>query len=257
MAKKVTEEKALVKFGDFQLAQIQADEITALFAANMDGETITQSDLERIKVPAGGGLQWEVTDPDSGEPENAKELTGIIVYMKNCRAFWASRGTNSPPDCKSDDGKTGIGTPGGDCLKCKQAQFGTATNQAGQPGKGQACKAMKMIFLLQRDGIIPRLVIAPPTSLKPIKKFRLDMIQTKRFINHSIVSLGLENDKAAGGEKYSKMTIRYAGDLTDAEAAIVDAYAATMKAGWAQVGVESGDYSGEQEPTFDPEDMKG
>jgi hypothetical protein len=65
-----------------------------------------------------------------------------------------------------------MGKPGGDCHKCPLAQFGSAVDQKGQPGKGQACKSMRMLLFLRQDDMIPMIVNLPPTSLQNAKKLK-------------------------------------------------------------------------------------
>ncbi len=82
----------------------------------MDGLTTT---FDKVKIPSGGGLMFEVTG-ENGEPEPVKTIEGVILYHHAVNSFYKEKytGGSNPPDCGSYDGKTGEGDPGGDCSKC-------------------------------------------------------------------------------------------------------------------------------------------
>ena len=92
-------------------------------------------------------------------------IDGIILYSRNVRLYWQSAygdGSTSPPDCKSTDGVTGEGTPGGDCHACPFNQWGSAA-----AGNGKACAQRTELYILTPLSPFPIVVSAPPTSQKP------------------------------------------------------------------------------------------
>ena len=56
--------------------------------------------FDRIKIPAGGGLAFEVPGEDE-EPEMAKTITAVIAYQHPAYAYYATKfqGGSNPPDC--------------------------------------------------------------------------------------------------------------------------------------------------------------
>jgi hypothetical protein len=69
--------------------------------------------------------------------ERFGSLVKIVPLLKfGTRILFESKDAGGGILCRSDDMKTGIGTPGGDCATCKFAQFGSAKNGE---GKGTAC----------------------------------------------------------------------------------------------------------------------
>ena len=76
----------------------------------MDGLGFT---FERIKIPSGGGLAFELPGEDDDEPDLVKEIEGVIVFHHPVNAYWAEAytGQNNPPDCASTDGRYGKGEP--------------------------------------------------------------------------------------------------------------------------------------------------
>ena len=133
-------------------------------AAGSDGINIW--DLPRVTLPAGGMTVWEINN--GGEVEHAEAIEGIIVHATSPRAFWRESlemsGGSTPPDCSSEDGKTGTGDPGGDCYECEFNQWGSADT-----GEGKACKEKRMLFLLRKGAFLPMVVQAPSTSIPTVK----------------------------------------------------------------------------------------
>ena len=91
--------------------------------------------FDRVKIPSGGGLAFEIPGDDPENPDVAKELIGVIVDHHLINAFWQDKysGGNTPPECSSMEGKVGTGNPGGSCKLCPLNQFGSGE---GGHGKG-------------------------------------------------------------------------------------------------------------------------
>ena len=82
------------------------DDLAEVIAEEMDGLSI---EFDRVKIPSGGGLAFEVPGDDPDEPDMKKEIVGVIVDQHAVNAYWAVKysGQNNPPDCSSMDGKVG------------------------------------------------------------------------------------------------------------------------------------------------------
>ena len=94
------------------LAIVPQGDIRAIIAENL-GDGITANDLDRVKIPSGGGLAFEVPTLEGGEME--KSIEGVIVHHQDQNAYWSSpieSGSHMPPDCASRDGKYGDGELG-------------------------------------------------------------------------------------------------------------------------------------------------
>ena len=107
-----------------------------LFAEELDGLTPS---FERIKIPAGGGLAFEVPGDDPDSPDSVKEFKAVILYHHPINCFYEEEytGGNNPPDCGSMDGKIGVCSESGEikyCSDCPNNKFGSAKNG------GKACK---------------------------------------------------------------------------------------------------------------------
>ena len=136
---------ALVKLEDWPIRKIEPAALAEMIAENVGASGLTLSDLEQVTIPAGGGTMWTIPDAIAG-PTGAAELTGVVLYAQDRRAFWREgledSGGGTPPDCSSPDAITGTGDPGGACGKCHMAEFGSAPD-----GRGQACKQQKLSLI--------------------------------------------------------------------------------------------------------------
>jgi hypothetical protein len=196
------------------------------------GERLSVNDLPRIKVPAGGGQVWEM--PHSGEAMRSFE--GVIIQREVGRVYWKDAyGTGdsaspSPPDCQSDDGVTGEGIPGGHCDLCPLDKYGTAHPYPdGSPGRGKACKQINRLFILLPDGILPSVLITPPTAHSDVRNYcvvsRANLGETYFSIS---TKFGLRRVGGYGGIEYSVPTFSPGSPLDPELLAKVKEYRASF-----------------------------
>lgn len=140
-----------------------------IISENLDGVSMGLFDLDMIKVPSGGNTSFDIPDNDKSKIE------GIILDQFDMRSYWSGgdddESLNSPPDCTSYDLITGYGNPGGMCATCPYSKFGSGKND------GQACKHIQIIFLSRENSFLPVGIKLPPTSLKALKKYSIDMMK--------------------------------------------------------------------------------
>jgi len=203
---------------------------------NLAGESLTEGDLVRIRVPAGGGKNWIVPTADGGE-HSLKELTGVVVYIAARRAYWPdSNPTGEPPACSSRDCITGTGRPGGPCVACPHNTFGSAQRPDGTVGRGKACKESRLVFLLREGRTLPDVVVIPPGSLKSFKAWRLLLDVPFWGI---VTSLTLRPDKNKDGVTYSQVVTRQAGVLSEETAKGIAHYAQELQGLFEAIEVEA------------------
>jgi hypothetical protein len=137
-------------------------------------------DLPRIKVPTGGVTTWQWMTPNG--PVAAEHISGILIYFKEGRDFWPEvygqgDAGNVPPSCSSIDGRVGVGNPGGPCNVCPWNQWGSrkTIDPSNPDSQAKACRHTARLFIAQPNQTIPCLVIAPPTSLKPIRRYAMGL----------------------------------------------------------------------------------
>ena len=238
MAKQPTE-IALVKLDQYAISEYTPETLKELVDENLEGDTLSLSDLQRAKVPAGGGMRWNVpslTGEDDGVPT---EILGVIIHKQVVRAYWAGSieesGGGSPPDCTSEDNTTGIGNPGGECAECPYAQFGSK-------GAGQACKQGMRLFLLQTDSLLPMMIMLPPTSVKVMRGYIMGIMSKGRQYRRIVTSLSLEKATNKAGIDYARVVPSIAGILDDEAAANVKSYANAIKGSLSQIPITEKDY---------------
>lgn len=220
-----------------------ASQLGEIFRENVGGQ-LSEFNLDRVKVPAGGGTMWEV--PGLEGISNEKTLDGTIVYNTSPRAYWKQNfdesGGGTPPECSSKDGTYGIGEPGGECATCPLAKFGSAPLKKGQKeSRGQACKQMRQLFMVRPNSLIPVLVTAPPTSLGEIQKYFLRLAGEAVPYWAVVTSLSLEKDKNKDGTVYSKIVPKMLKRLSEAEMKTVKEYASGLKSAFQTVTVDRAD----------------
>ena len=212
-------------YQDFMLpTALNSDFSSEDLADDMDGLQMT---MQRVKIPGGGNLQFEIRSDDPDNPDYERKLVGVILYHHLANAYWpegSEYDDNVPPFCQSFDGKQGYGEPGGVCAACAFNQFGSTAN-----GSGKACKNMRQIYLLRSGEYLPLQLSLPPTSLRPFNDFmNLAFVARRRPSYSAIVEIGLKRAES-GGYTYSVATFRKVRDLEGESLAAVKSYAANFK----------------------------
>ena len=212
-------------YQDFMLpTALDSDFSSEDLADDMEGLQLT---MQRVKIPGGGNLQFEIRGDDPDNPDYERKLVGVILYHHLANAYWpegSEYDDNVPPFCQSFDGKQGYGEPGGVCAACAFNQFGSTAN-----GSGKACKNMRQIYLLRSGEYLPLQLSLPPTSLRPFNDFmNLAFVARRRPSYSAIVEIGLKRAES-GGYTDSVATFRKVRDLEGEGLAAVKSYAANFK----------------------------
>lgn len=214
----------------FALPQIASD-IKQLIEEEMDG---LQLSFERIKVPSGGGLAFEVPGED-GDSDVEKELFGVIVGHGPENVYYMSEytGGSEPPDCVAVDGKVGVGNPGGLCSECPYNEWGS-----GSEGIGKACQNRHKVFILFDGELFPYLLTLPATSIKNFSDFVKRNVMKNRRTSSFVTKIALTKDKSVKGVEYSKCTFTVDSFLDPAKAETAYNYALGIKAMVGMVSTE-------------------
>lgn len=206
--------KELALIGPQEYAITATEGVMEALKTNLGGDNLLPTDLDTIKMPAAGVTSWTVQTLEGEETE--KQLTGIVIWFTNRRAFWKESlddaGGKSRPDCYSEDGVKGVGDPGGLCKTCPMAEFGSAK---GGKGDGQACKAMRYTFMVREKECLPTLIVLSPTSIKPLKNY-FRKLGSKGILYYTVESVfELEKAVSKGGKDYSKLVPKFSRKLDD------------------------------------------
>ena len=217
------------QFKGFTTLATRLDTIRDTIEANVGAGGLTQFNLDRIKAPSGGAEFFSI--PSIKGPKPADSFEGIVVYWKDARAYWSkplSQGGNSPPDCTSDDGITGVGDPGGDCRLCPFAQFGSKLDEKGNAAAGQACRAIRPLFVLRPGAILPIVVPAPPTSQRAVQQYFLRLVNEGLPYWRVLTKFKLEKASSRGGIAYARIIPELVEVLPDDLSSTIEAYRAAL-----------------------------
>lgn len=200
--------------------------MAAVFAEEMDGLTPA---FERIKIPAGGGLAYEVPSDDVDNPDTVKEFRAVILYHHPIHSYYKEKytGGNEPPDCGSYDGHYGIVADTGEVKECKDCpsnKFGSGENGA------KACKQKRRIYILREGEALPIILSLPTGSLADFSKYIMRLLGKGKKSNSVITKFTLKKAQNSTGINYSQAVLGVDRDLTEAERVIIDGMSEQVKA---------------------------
>ena len=223
----------LVKAGSFNLLTISGDLAEAV-AEEMDG--LGALSFDRVKIPAGGGISFELPGEDEDNPESSPALTGVILDHHAVNAWWrdAFSGGSVQPDCSSVDGKKGIMRETGEILDCSTCPY----NQFGSDGRGKACKNMHRLYILQEGNPVPIVLALPPSSLKSLRDYIGKKIILKGYRCFQVITkITLKKEKNADDITYSRAVFAFQDALTPEQKQQVEAMRAMVKATRQQIDI--------------------
>lgn len=226
-------------------------DIGELMAEEMEGMTMT---FDRVKIPSGGGLAFEVPGDDPESPDMEKEIVGVIVDHHAVNAYWAEAysGQNVQPDCASMDGKIGEVYATGEkkpCNNCPFNEWGSADD-----GRGKACKNMRRIYILREGELFPVLLTLPPTSLKNFSSYVAKRVVGRGKRTSAVITkVALKKATSSGGIAYSQATFtKMVDELPENNARAMHEYATQIKSITRNLEVNTDDYYEADNPGDDP-----
>lgn len=192
----------------------------------MQGLNIT---FDRIKVPSGGGLAYEVPGDNLDEPELEKEFEAVILYHHPMLSYYKEKynGANEAPNCSSIDGIVGIDRDTGEMKQCKDCpynEFGSGENG------GKACKLKRRIFLLRKGEALPVVFALPTTSVGDFSKYIMRIVSRGKKSNQVVTKFSLKKVQNAGGITYSRVVVSAVRELNSEEQKSIDALSSQVKA---------------------------
>lgn len=187
--------------------------LSELFAEELDGLTPS---FERIKIPAGGGLAFEMPSDDPDSPDMIKEFSAVILFHHPINCYYAEEytGGNNPPDCGSMDGKIGIEAESGEvkyCAECEYNKFGSGKNGS------KACKQKRRIYLLREGEALPTILSLPTGSLAEFSKYVMRLLSKGKKTNTVVTKFALKKAQNSGGINYSQAIFTLERTLTEEE----------------------------------------
>ncbi len=205
---------------------VESSNLAESLGEEMQGLNIT---FDRIKVPSGGGLAYEVPGDNPEEPELEKEFEAVILYHHPMLSYYKEKynGANEAPNCSSIDGITGIDRDTGEMKSCKDCPFNEFGS--GENG-GKACKVKRRIFLLRKGETLPVVFALPTTSVGDFSKYIMRIVSKGRKSNQVVTKFSLKKVQNSGGITYSKVVVSQVRELNDIEQKSIDSLSAQVKA---------------------------
>jgi len=192
----------------------------------MQGLNIT---FDRIKVPSGGGLAYEVPGDNPEEPELEKEFEAVILYHHPMLSYYKEKynGSNEAPNCSSIDGVVGMDRDTGELRQCKECPnniFGSGENG------GKACKTKRRIFILRKNEALPVIFTLPTSSVGDFSKYIMRLVSKNKKSNQVVSKFSLKKVQNSGGITYSKVVVNTVRELTETEQKSIDSLTSQVKA---------------------------
>lgn len=211
---------AVIEYGahSANLAQIMAEE--------MDGLTLS---FDRIKIPAGGGLAYEVPSDNPDSPDTVKEFKAVILYHHPVHSYYKDKytGGNTPPDCASNNGHTGIDVETGEVKECKECPNNKF--RSGDNGS-KACKQKRRIYILRAGEALPIILSLPTGSLADFSKYITRLLSKGKTSSSVVTKFSLKKAQNAGGISYSQAVLSVDRILTPEESVVIARLTEQVKA---------------------------
>lgn len=236
MAKK---NEVAVKAADFNLITLTGDLAEAV-AEEMDG--LGTIPFDRVKIPSGGGIAFELPGEEEDETGSAQELVGVILDHNPVNAYWANKfaGGNEQPDCSSFDGKQGVDRTTGEIRDCASCPY----NQFGSDNAGKACKNVHRVFMLRENNPVPVILSLPPTSLKYMRDYIGKRVLLKGFRCWQVLTrITLKKEKSKDGIVYSRAAFAFVDKLSPEQEQQAAAMREMVKSTYKTIDIDSSDYN--------------
>ena len=184
----------------------EAIDLQELFSEELDGLRPT---FDRIRVPAGGGLSFELPSDDPNNPDMMKEFSAVILY------HYPSR-----------DGKIGVVAETGECRECKNcpmAKWGSGENG------GMACKQKRAMYLLREGELLPVVMTLSTGSLAEFTKYITRLVTKGKRANGVVTKFSLKRAQNSTGIAYSQVMCSVDRALNPDEQANISAMSEQVK----------------------------
>jgi hypothetical protein len=217
MAKQKKNELSVFESEQKALTNLDAD-LRALFEPDPDSVsdyesfnegTLPVADLMQSmhdSVSDGTYKAGQVVDQTAGlvyldSPEDVMEV--VPVYQFKSRILFGDSGF----DCRSDDGITGVGDPGGECPSCFMAQFHGSAAPKCVENNNVVC-----LVLTENDGVQVTTLRFKKTSLKVGREFmrtvRSISGRARMFTNSYLIGVRSEKQKSGAGGTFYNFELR-------------------------------------------------
>lgn len=222
----------------FKLITLTGDLAEAV-AEEMDG--LGSIPFDRVKIPSGGGLAFELPGEDEEDAESATELIGVILDHNPVNSYWVNKftGGNEQPDCSSFDGKQGVVRETGEIRSCETCPY----NKFGSDNAGKACKNIHRVFMLREGSPVPLILSLPPTSLRYMRNYIAKRVLLKGYRCWQVLTkITLKKEKSKDGITYSRAAFTFLDALTQEQAQQAAAMRDMVKSIYRTIDINAEDY---------------
>lgn len=183
---------------------------------NLENEEMTKRDMFTvIPNPKGGDEEWALRTP-AGK-KLFEEIDCVILYVGTERALFEGdyeEGSKEPPLCSSQNGKIGVGDPGGRCSDCPEAEFGP-------DNLPPRCSQKKPIYILAPDinPIMPVMIYVTGPSFGSLRKYNIDLMHWGINVFDVKTQLTLKRGKTKNNQPASIIQFESVGNMKDEDPA--------------------------------------
>lgn len=168
--------------------------------------------IQKIKIPSGGALAFDLGEDENGNPIDSKEIDCVIAHKQKVKVYYESDNMSEGqfPTCSSADGKIGIDENGNvtTCDNCPYNKYGS---------KGKPCKDRLNLYLKLENDIFPSFCSLPSGSHKNLTNYIVNLLKKGIKISSVVTKLTLERDKNKDGIQYSKAKFKFVRKLSNEE----------------------------------------
>lgn len=228
--------------GFMQLAQFHSNEKAAKEMAGFPPS------FDRIKIPSGGGTNFELPSLTGDDTEATKEICGVVLHHHPMQTYFRGKysGGNEKPECYSLDAEYGVGKPGGACEECSLNRFGTGENNS------KACKKKHRIYLLREGEIFPVILDLPTGSVRDFGVYLRRLMSRGMFSDGVVTRFGLKRATNSTGIVYSQATFALDRPLTAEELPLLASLCKQVRAHTQSAGYVAEAESMEAGVDYDP-----
>lgn len=200
--------------GEFAIFGPEAEEFLDILEENTGSRQVNTASIPVWRYPSAEGVEW-IYEDETGARHRTPDLTGVVLAQRKERVFYRDKfsGGGSPPDCRSNDGETGVPFTdretgevsdllytsdgaevrfGGACASCPLAQW--ESRRLVDPtytGNGQACAEYRFGIIQRPEQPTPEGFRIPPSALKNWLTFGEQVSRARTRLSSVVIRMSL------------------------------------------------------------------
>lgn len=166
----------------------------------------------QAKIPAGGGMAFNISTGNEEQDTSVSNFKGIIVSYHSHNVLFPETENGGmsaePPICQSPNGKQGIARDGDelrDCADCPHNQW-----RSGKNG-GKQCKNKRCLYIIAEGCTVPIMMTLPPMSVKPWEAYKSGLGIRRMSPCDVVTEFSIAVKTSKNGIKYSTVRLKAIG----------------------------------------------